>query len=107
MMLRLPYSGALAIVIMAAAGCVGIPDFSQSDRNSFEKASRIITDGRIAFSCFDEEERLWCARNLTVASIIIDTLEKMSHPRRDPNASAISEGFGIPRYDKNRHSPRW
>lgn len=92
MMLRLPYSGALAIVIMAAAGCVGIPDFSQSDRNSFEKASRIITDGRIAFSCFDEEERLWCARNLTVASIIIDTLEKMSHPRRDPNASAMVNG---------------
>lgn len=69
-------------------GCVGVPDFSQSNRQTFENASRIITEGRIGFSDFNDEERLQCARNLTDASIIIDTLERMSHWRRDSAASS-------------------
>ena len=81
------FSGAFT-VILVTAGCVGVPDFSQSDRCTFEKASRIITEGRIGLSDFDAEQRLLCARNLTDADIIIDTLEVMSHLRRDSAASS-------------------
>ena len=93
-----PCSGALAVVI-AAAGCVGIPDFAQSNENSFDKASRIITEGRIGFSYFDDDERLWCARNLTDENTIIETLEKMSHFRRDPTASPRVNGALSGMYD--------
>ena len=86
-------------------GCVSVKmleqDINSNDTtrkaSAAEKMFQVVTKGKVDLVSFNEPDRLWCARNLKDKKRLLDSIEFMSHPYWDNNASprenAILQGM--------------
>lgn len=72
---------------MVIAGCVSIETLDRDLKSvdpvkqsaAQQNLAKIITDGRVDFSKFNTQDRLWCAKHLTDKAEIVRVIEAMSH----------------------------
>ena len=84
---------------MALVGCVSIStlqqDLKSSDAQKVNKAkanlSKIITNGKINFSTFSTEDRLWCAKQISDTEAIVGIIGEMSRRRRLSSPQSIQQ----------------
>ena len=86
---------AIAIGVMALAGCVSIQtldqDLKSSDATKKSVAQKnlveIVTKGRVGLVTFSTEDRLWCAKNITIKADIENVIQTMAIAYGDRQAS--------------------
>ena len=83
-----------AIGVLVMTGCVSVEsldrDLKSGDLKKQSTAQqnlpKIVTNGKIGFTTFSTEDRLWCAKHITDKAEIAKVIETMACVRRDSQA---------------------